>query len=138
MSGKYDDIINLPRPTSSRHPRMSMADRAAQFSPFAALVGHGAAIEETARLTDRKIELTEDEKSLLDEKLRLLLETGGTGVFTWFLPDDRKDGGAYVTAEGMIRKIDPLTGQVILANGSSIPIEDILEIETQVPPGQSL
>lgn len=138
MSGKYDDIINLPHPTSSRHPRMSMADRAAQFSPFAALVGHGAAIEETARLTDRKIELTEDEKNLLDEKLRLLLETGGTGVFTWFLPDDRKDGGAYVTAEGMIRKIDPLAGRVILADGSVISIEDILEIETQVPPGQGL
>lgn len=138
MSGKYDDIINLPHPTSARHPRMPMADRAAQFSPFAALVGHGAAIEETARLTDRKIELTEDEKSLLDEKLRLLLETGGTGVFTWFLPDDRKDGGAYVTAEDTIKKIDPLAGRVILADGSAIPIEDILEIETQVLPGQGL
>lgn len=75
--GAYDDIIHLPHPTSARHPRMPMIDRAAQFSPFAALVGHGAAIEETARLTVRKIELTEDEKTLLDEKLRLLLETGG-------------------------------------------------------------
>lgn len=136
--GAYDDIIHLPHPTSSKHPRMSMADRAAQFSPFAALVGHGTAIEETARLTDRKIELTEDEKTLLDEKLRLLLETGGTGVFTWFLPDDRKDGGAYVTAEGTIRKIDQLAGRVILANGSAIPIEDILEIEMQAPPSQGL
>lgn len=138
MSGKYDDIINLPHPTSSRHPRMSMADRAAQFSPFAALVGHGAAIEETARLTDRKIELTEDEKSLLDEKLRLLLETGGTGVFTWFLPDDRKDGGAYITATGKVKKIDPLEGWVILKDETAIPIEDILEIEVQAPLGQGL
>ena len=136
--GAYDDIIHLPHPTSARHPRMPMIDRAAQFSPFAALVGHGAAIEETARLTDRKIELIEDEKTLLDEKLRLLLETGGTGIFTWFLPDDRKDGGAYVTAEGTIRKIDPLAGRVILANGSSLPIEDILEIETQAPLSQGL
>ena len=131
MSGAYDDIIHLPHPTSARHPRMSMIDRAAQFSPFAALVGHGAAIEETARLTDRKIELAEEEKALLDEKLRLLLETGGVGVFTWFLPDERKDGGAYVTTEGAVKKIDPLEGRVVLANGSVIPIEDILEIEAQ-------
>lgn len=136
--GAYDDIIHLPHPTSARHPRMPMADRAAQFSPFAALVGHGAAIEETARLTDRKIELTEDEKALLDEKLRLLLEAGGEGVFTYYLPDERKDGGAYVTAEGAVKKIDPLERRVVLKNGTAIPIEDILEIEVQAPPGQGL
>lgn len=132
--GAYDDIIHLPHPASARHPRMPMADRAAQFSPFAALSGHGAAIEETARLTDRKIELTEDEKNLLDEKLRLLLETGGEGVFTYYLPDERKDGGAYVTAEGAVKKVDPLEGRVVFANGTVIPIEDILEIEVQAPP----
>ena len=92
--GAYDDIIDLPHPTSVRHPRMPMADRAAQFSPFAALVGHGAAIRETARLTDRKIELTEEEKAVLDDKLCLLLDTGGEAVFTYFLPDEKKDGGA--------------------------------------------
>lgn len=138
MSGKYDDIINLPHPTSAKHPRMPMADRAAQFSPFAALVGHGAAIEETARLTDQKVELTEEEKALLDEKLRLLLETGGEGTFTWFLPDERKDGGAYITATGKVKKIDPLEGRVILKDGAAIPLEDILEIKVQVPPGQGL
>lgn len=138
MSGKYDDIINLPHPTSARHPRMPMADRAAQFSPFAALAGHGAAIEETARLTDQKVELTEEGKALLDEKLRLLLETGGEGVFTYFLPDERKDGGAYVTAAGKLKKIDPLEGRVILKDGTAIPIEDIWEIEAQAPPGQGL
>lgn len=138
MSGKYDDIINLPHPTSVRHPRMPMADRAAQFSPFAALVGHGAAIEETARLTDQKVELTEEEKTLLDEKLRLLLETGGEGTFTWFLPDERKDGGAYITATGKVKKIDPLEGRVILKDWTAIPIEDILEIEVPAPPGQGL
>ena len=74
MNGKYDDMIHLPHPTSSRHPRMSMADRAAQFSPFAALTGHGAAISETARLTDRQIELSEDAKALLDQKQSLLTE----------------------------------------------------------------
>lgn len=138
MSGKYDDIINLPHPTSARHPRMPMADRAAQFSPFAALAGHGAAIEETARLTDQKVELTEEGKALLDEKLRLLLETGGEGVFTYFLPDERKDGGAYITTTGKVKKIDPLEGRVILKDGTAIPIEDIWEIEAQAPPGQGL
>lgn len=138
MSGKYDDIINLPHPTSAKHPRMPMADRAAQFSPFTALVGHGAAIEETARLTDQKVELTEEGKALLDEKLRLLLETGGEGVFTYFLPDERKDGGAYITTTGKVKKIDPLEGRVILKDGTAIPIEDIWEIEAQAPPGQGL
>ena len=129
--GAYDDIINLPHPTSARHPRMPLADRAAIFSPFQALVGHGAAIEETARLTDHKIELTEDEKAVLDEKLRLLLETGAPGTFTWFQPDEKKDGGAYVTNLGTIKKIDPLQGIVVLMDGTVIPIEDILEIEDE-------
>ncbi len=127
--GAYDNIINLPHPTSARHPRMSMADRAAQFSPFAALVGHGAAIEETARLTNRRVELTEEEKALLDDKLRLLLETGREGAITYFLPDGRKDGGAYVTAVGTVKRFDQLEGWVILTDRTAIPIEDILEIE---------
>ena len=72
MTGPYDDIINLPHPTSAKHPRMPLYDRAAQFSPFAALSGHGAAIEETARLTDRRIELDEDTKAMLDLKQQIL------------------------------------------------------------------
>lgn len=126
--GAYDDIINLPHPTSSRHPRMPMIDRAAQFSPFAALVGHGTAIQETARLTDHKIELTEDEKAILDEKLRLLLDTGGHAMFTYFLPDERKSGGTYVTIKGKIKRIDLLKGCLVLMDGTAIPIEDILEV----------
>ena len=126
--GAYDDIIDLPHPTSARHPRMSMAARAAQFSPFAALVGHGAAIGETARLTDRKIELTEDEKAVLDDKLCLLLDTGGEAVFTYFLPDGKKSGGAYVSVAGRIKKMDLLERQVILTDGAVIPVEDILEV----------
>ena len=127
--GAYDDIIHLPHPTSARHPRMSMAERAAQFSPFAALVGHGAAIRETARLTDQKMELTEDEKAILDEKLCLLLDTGGEAVFTYFLPDGRKGGGAYVTAAGSIKKLDLPERRVILTGGVTIPVEDISAIE---------
>ena len=127
--GTYDDMIDLPHPTSAKHPRMSMADRAAQFSPFAALTGHGAAIRETARLTDQKIELTEDEKAVLDEKLCLLLDTGGEAVFTYFLPDEKKNGGAYVTAAGRIKKLDLLERRIVLTGGAVIPVEDILEIE---------
>ena len=74
MSGKYDDIIHLPHPTSNKHPRMSIRDRAAMFSPFAALSGHGAAIAETARLTDRRMELEEDTRAELDQKQAVLLE----------------------------------------------------------------
>lgn len=117
---------------------MPMSDRAAQFLPFQALVGHGAAIEEATRLTGRKIELTEEEKSVLDERLRLLAETGGQAAFTWFLPDEKKEGGAYVTATGTVKKIDPLEGRVILTDGTAIPIEDILEIEPQGAMGLGL
>ena len=129
--GAYDDIIGLPHPTSARHPRMPMADRAAQFSPFAALTGHGAAIRETARLTDRKLEPAEEEMAVLDEKLSLLLDTGGEAVFTYFLPDEKKDGGAYVTAAGRIKKLDLRSRRIVLTGGTVIPLEDILEIESE-------
>lgn len=127
--GAYDDIIDLPHPTSAKHPRMSMLDRAAQFSPFAAIAGHGDAIQETARLTDQKVELTEDEKAVLDEKLRLLADAGGEAEFTWFLPDAKKSGGAYVTATSALKKIDPLERCIVLTDETVIPIEDILAIE---------
>ena len=127
--GAYDDILNLPYPIPTRHPRMPMADRAAQFQPFQALSGYGSAIRETARVTGERAELTEEEKAVLDEKLRYLFEAGGEAVFTWFQPDEKKDGGAYITNLGTIKKIDPLQGVVILMDGAAIPIEDILEIE---------
>lgn len=136
--GAYDDIINLPHPTSPRHPRMRMIDRAAQFSPFQALSGFGSAIRETARVTGERVELTEDEKAVLDEKLRYLCETGGEAIFTYFLPDGKKEGGAYVAAIGTVKKIDPLEGCVILTDRTAIPIEDILEIEAHAPPGEGL
>ena len=90
MSGSYDAIINLPHPTSERHPRMSVQDRAAQFSPFSALTGHAAAIAETARLTERRMELDEDTKAELDRKQACLLEHIGEQpevTVTWFQPD---------------------------------------------------
>ena len=131
----YEDIINLPHPTSPRHPRMPMIDRAAQFSPFAALTGYEAAIKETARLTVQKIHLDQDAQAALDEKLRLLAETidGYPEVtITYFLPDKKKAGGEYVTASGRIRKIDMYEQAIILMNGTRIPIDDILDAESRL------
>lgn len=131
--GPYDDIIDLPHPTSQKHPRMPASDRAAQFSPFAALTGHEAAIRETARLTDRRVELDEDEKTALDRKLRLLTEhlTERPPVrITYFQADRRKDGGSYETAEGAMKKVDEIARMVVLTDGRRIPIDDIYEIES--------
>ena len=97
MSGPYDDIINLPHPTSTKHPRMPMSDRAAIFSPFAALTGHAAAIQETARLTDQRMELDEDTRAELDRRQAVLLKYIAEQpevTVIWFQPDERKDGGS--------------------------------------------
>lgn len=128
MSGPYDDIIGLPYPTSERHPRMPMANRAAQFSPFAALSGYDDAVKETARLTDGKIDLTEDEKSILDAKLQQLAP-GETAAITYFQPDGRKEGGAYLTVKGEVKRIDSYAGKIILTDKRRISIEDIVELE---------
>jgi len=130
MSGPYDDIINLPHPTSERHPRMPMAARAAQFSPFAALTGYEDAVHETARLTSSRAELTEEEKSILDAKLQLL-EPGVAASFTYFQPDSRKQGGAYLTAAGMVKRMDSCAREVILANGQKIFVDNILQIHCE-------
>lgn len=131
--GPYDDIIDLPHPTSTKHPRMPLADRAAQFSPFAALTGHEAAIRETARLTDRRVELDEDEKAALDRKLRLLTEHLAERPavrITYFQADQRKDGGSYETSSSSIKKLDDVERVVVMTDGRRIPIDDIYEIES--------
>lgn len=138
---KYDDIINLPHHVSTRHPQMSLLDRAAQFSPFAALTGHEAAIKETQRLTDEWMELDEDRKGLLDEKLQVIRESlaGGQGVqglpeilFTYFQPDEKKSGGAYLTISGKVRKIDEYGHQVIMEDETALTIEHIVDIEGEL------
>ena len=131
MSGLYDDIIQLPHPTSAKHPRMPLADRAAQFSPFAALSGHSAALAETARLTDRQIELSDDDKAVLDQKQRILLEhikEHPEIMVTWFQPDEKKDGGSYTAVEGCVRKIDENTKSLRI-QGTEIPVERIYGID---------
>ena len=134
MNGKYDDMIHLPHHTSSRHPRMSMADRAAQFSPFAALTGHGAAISETARLTDRQIELSE--AALLDQKQSLLTERLAEHpavAVTWFRADSQKEGGRYEVAQGWLRQIDTYARCLVLEDGSRIALDTVLELEILAP-----
>ena len=135
MSRSYDDIIDLPHPTSAKHPRMPVADRAAQFSPFAALTGYEAAVQETARLTDERIKLNEDELAALDEKLRTVLAWNGEAPLvsiTYFQADDRKAGGSYNTAQGYIRKLDELRRVIVMQDGSKIPVDDVLEISSKI------
>ena len=135
MSGKYDDMIDLPHPTSNKHPRMSIQDRAAIFSPFAALSGHGAAIAETARLTDQRMELDEDTKAELDQRQAVLLEhieEQPEITVTWFQPDERKDGGAYVTTVDRAKKIDEFKRILSMVGGQKIVLDDIVQIESQL------
>lgn len=134
--GKYDDIIDLPHHISASRPQMPMLDRAAQFMPFRALTGYEDAVHETARLTEERVELTEDEKALLDTKLQRLadrLDSHPQVTLTWFQPDKRKTGGAYVTTTGQIKKIDDFEGALILLGGERIFIEDILNIQLTAP-----
>ena len=129
---KYDDIIHLPHPVSTRHPQMPMINRAAQFAPFAALTGHDEAIRETARLTDEKMELDEYEIEEVNKKIQILQEHLGENhpvTITYFLPDNRKKGGAYVETSGVVKKIDAYKHLIILTDEREIPIDDILKIE---------
>lgn len=129
--GRYDDIIDLPHHVSTTHHRMSMLERAAQFQPFRALTGYEDAVRETARLTDDWVELTEDEKSLLDAKLQKLADDIAShplATITWFQPDKKKTGGEYVTTTGQLKKIDDFEGVLILLGGERILIENIVSI----------
>lgn len=127
----YEDILYLPHPTSQKHPRMSMADRAAQFSPFAALTGYDAAVKEAARLTDQRIELDEYEKAALDRQFQKIVkhrEENQEITVTFFRPDEKKVGGAYVSVNSAIRKFDEYGKMLIMQDGSKIPIDDIIEL----------
>ena len=135
MSGKYEDIIHLPHPDSPKHPRMSLHDRAAQFSPFAALTGHSAAIAETGRLTDQRVEMDEYEMARVDaelQRLQELLPGGPTASITYFVPDERKNGGSYQTFTGEVKRIDAVGSVIQMADRREIPIEDVFSVEIVV------
>ncbi|MDD4113895.1 MAG: hypothetical protein PHC56_12830 [Herbinix sp.] len=128
---RYDDIINLPHHVSKTHLPMAIPDRAAQFSPFAALAGYDGAIKETARLTDERVELDEAEKNILDQKLRIVEEqlcNEPEITVTFFQPDEKKVGGAYVSISGIVNKIDYYKRAVLMQDGTRIEIEDISNI----------
>lgn len=135
MSGPYDDIINLPHHVSKTRPQMPRADRAAQFAPFSALVGYGAALVETARMTDRRIELEEDDRAALDRKQQKLMERIGERpeiAVTWFVPDARKEGGQYITTVGHLKRIDEVRRVIVLVDRTEIPLDDIFDIEAEI------
>ncbi len=125
MRGQYDDILYLPHPVSPNRPHLSRAQRAAQFAPFAALTGYEAAVREAGRLTTPRRSLDEEQKALLNEQLHLAAEGRTPAAFTWFVPDARKSGGAYVTHVGTIRHIDLAQGMLYLTDGTAIPIAEL-------------
>ena len=128
--GRYDDIINLPHKQSEKRAHMPNRDRAAQFSPFAALTGHSDAIEETARLTDGKIILGEYEAELLNEKLKRLISEPRQKIrVTYFVPDDKKQGGRYVTQTKTVRRVDETLRRIIFEDKSEMGFEKIADIE---------
>ena len=134
MSGPYDDIINLPHHVSRTRPQMPRADRAAQFAPFSALVGYGAALVETARLTDRRIELEEDDRAAMDRKQQKLMERIGERpevAVTWFVPDARKEGGQYITTVGRLKRIDEVRRVMVLVDRTEIPLDVVFDIEAE-------
>lgn len=129
---RYRDIIHRKRHVSSVRSGMSRADRAAQFSPFAALTGYEATIQETARLTDSMVELDESRKAVLNEKIQALaenLDTGPEVSIVYFEPDERKMGGAYIRVCGRVRKIDPYERKLIMSDRTAIFIDRIYEME---------
>ena len=132
MCEKYEDIIHLSRPVSVRHLPMSNYDRAAQFAPFAALTGYDGVIAETARLTDGEVTLDVGAEAELDAKLREIQENihlHPAVTVTYFRPDSRKAGGAYVTVSGKVKKIDEYAQTLILSDGSTIVLQRICQIE---------
>lgn len=131
----YDDMLDMPHHVSKVHPQMTMQQRAAQFSPFAALSGHGEAVQEAQRLTDDKLDLDERQKIELDEKLQILLQHLKEQPklhIVYFIPDDKKAGGEYVSKEGKTRKFDPYEKTLIMADGTKIAIDQISELNGEL------
>ena len=131
-SDKYNDIINLPHHVSEKHARMTIEERSAQFAPFSALTGYDDVIKETARETNSRIEINEEQKAILNKKLLLIKERIHNKpkiTVTYFIPDVKKDGGKYIEVTENAVKIDEYDRKIILENGEEVPIEEIIEIK---------
>lgn len=134
---RYDDMLDLPRPAMPRAKPLTGLERAAQFSPFAALSGYEAAIREAARLTEPAVELAEDAAAALDKKLRLLarqLPCRPQVTVTWFEPDARKEGGALRVFTGRLRWVDETAGLLIFEDGQRLPLAAVRALESEVFP----
>ena len=132
---EYDDIIDLPHHVSMKHAHMPMKDRAAQFSPFAALTGHSDALDETARLTSRRIELSEDEKIVLDRRMKIVMDSVLKDMeftFIYFVPDIHKEGGRYRSLKGKVKKINLSKSLIYIEDGTRINIKDIIKIDSEI------
>lgn len=127
----YEDIINMPHHVSTKHPQMSLENRAAQFAPFAALTGYDDIIKETSRLTDMKLELSEEMKDIINDKLNFLnekIKSKPIATITYFIKDKVKEGGSYITVTSNIKQIDLVNKYIILTNKKKISINDIIGI----------
>ena len=132
MTEKYEDIINLPHHVSKTRPQMSMLDRAAQFSPFAALSGYDDAVKEAGRLTDNRVELEDEGQDLLDRKLQYLQEIIADRPeisVTFFIPDEKKPGGSYAILIGNLKRVDLYERLLVMTDGKKIPLDDIADIK---------
>ena len=137
QTDQYRDMLYLPHKQSATRKHMSVHDRAAQFAPFAALSGYDSAIDETARFTEDRLPRSEADEELLNERVRFLSERIAEQpevTVTYFLPDERKAGGAYVACTGRVKRIEPLPQRILFTDGREIPLEDILTIESPLFP----
>ena len=135
MRGQYDDIINLPHHVSATRPQMPLLDRAAQFAPFAALTGYDAAIKETGRLTDEKIEMDEEALNILNMKFQILVDNlhdEPEVSFAYFKPDERKAGGAYLEMTGTVKKVDDFERVITMQDGTKMLMDNILNIDGEI------
>ena len=132
---KYKDIINLPHKQSSKRPHMSLLDRAAQFAPFAALVGYDDAIKETGRLTDERIEMSEEKLAVLNARYQILVDHLGEEPevsITYFVPDIYKAGGSYITTTGVVKKLDTYERLITMVDGTRIFMDDVLTLKGDI------
>ena len=131
IKDNYDDIINLPHHVSQNHRPMPIEARAAQFAPFSALTGYSDALKEKARLTEQKIEIDDELKELLDGKLKIIndIKQNPEISFTYFIPDNKKTGGKYITTKGIVKKVNMIKQHILLIDNPKIPINDIIHID---------
>ena len=131
---RYDDMLDMSHHISRTHPQMPPENRAAQFAPFAALTGYGDEVKETARLTDQKLELDDDQKLVLNGKLQMLLDgidARTEAAITYFQPDAKKAGGAYITAKGCVKKVDVYERRIVMTSDLAIPVDDVIAIDAE-------